>query len=84
MIYENIQEELQILKQLPEPVVAWFRANKRKLPWRVGVGDYVAADPRGGGEVLLSEISGSVAGCEGTGRSRGRSVIEAVGRAWIL
>ena len=34
MIYENIQEELQILKQLPEPVVTWFRANKRKLPWR--------------------------------------------------
>ena len=29
MIYENIQEELQILKQLPEPVVTWFRANKR-------------------------------------------------------
>ena len=34
MIYENIQEELQILKQLPEPVVTWFRANKRELPWR--------------------------------------------------
>ena len=34
MIYENIQEVLQILKQLPEPVVTWFHANKRELPWR--------------------------------------------------
>ena len=58
MIYENIQEELQILKQLPEPVVTWFRANNlEKYKYTLsclGVGDHAAADPCGGGEVLLS------------------------------
>lgn len=27
-------ERLQILKKLPRPLVEWFRANKRDLPWR--------------------------------------------------
>lgn len=27
-------ERLQVLKKLPEPLVSWFRANKRELPWR--------------------------------------------------
>lgn len=28
------QSRLQILKKLPYPLVEWFRANKRELPWR--------------------------------------------------
>lgn len=28
------QSRLQILKKLPNPLVEWFRANKRELPWR--------------------------------------------------
>lgn len=28
------QARLQILRKLPNPLVEWFRANKRKLPWR--------------------------------------------------
>lgn len=27
-------ERLQVLKKLPGPIVSWFRANKRELPWR--------------------------------------------------
>lgn len=27
-------ERLQVLKKLPKPLVEWFRANKRALPWR--------------------------------------------------
>ncbi len=27
-------ERLQVLKRLPGPLVDWFRANKRELPWR--------------------------------------------------
>ncbi len=28
------QSRLQILKKLPNPLVEWFRENKRELPWR--------------------------------------------------
>ncbi len=28
------QERLQILRKLPGPLIEWFRANQRKLPWR--------------------------------------------------
>ncbi len=28
------QARLQILRKLPNPLVEWFRANKRELPWR--------------------------------------------------
>lgn len=27
-------ERLRVLKKLPGPIVSWFRANKRELPWR--------------------------------------------------
>lgn len=28
------QKRLQILKKLPEPLIKWYRENKRDLPWR--------------------------------------------------
>ena len=50
------------LKELPIPLLLWYRENARVLPWRsaphplpgVGVGDHAPADPGGGGAGLLS------------------------------
>lgn len=34
------QEELQVLRSLPEPLIAWYRGNKRDLPWRASPDAY--------------------------------------------
>lgn len=34
------QEDLQVLRSLPEPLIAWYRGNKRDLPWRANPDAY--------------------------------------------
>lgn len=34
------QEDLQVLRSLPEPLIAWYRGNKRDLPWRASPDAY--------------------------------------------
>lgn len=34
------QEDLQVLRSLPEPLIAWYRGNKRDLPWRTSPDAY--------------------------------------------
>ena len=64
-----------VLEEIVQPLVKWYRDNKRILPWRdkdnayytVGVGDYVAANQSGGSETLISEIYHRTPGYSVTG-----------------
>ena len=70
----------------PQRLLAWYDRHRRVLPWRapkgqarrslsgLAVGNHAAADHGAGGGRLLPQIPRALAGCEGAGGARSRTM----------
>ena len=78
------------LKKIADPLVEWYRENKRELPWREQISAYrvwvseIMLQQSGGGEAVLCPIFKCASDSKGFGGGGGRPALEVVGRSWIL